>query len=121
MPVVWEKFPVRIVAREGQQNEFVTNAFLNVIPWSTRSDCTCGIAQRVSKRWSSVRIRTMFGRFVVATDAVPAPFGGGSVVPPPIDRIVEPPWTTVVVAVGPLPAIPAMLVPAQLPERWPMA
>ena len=91
MPVVCEKFPVRMVARDGQQNELVTNAFLKVIPWSTSRDCTWGIAQSVSKRWSSVRMRTMFGRFVVATVAVPAPFGGGSVVPPPIERIVDPP------------------------------
>jgi hypothetical protein len=50
----------------------------------------------------------MLGRFVVATTAVPAPFGGGVVVPPPIDRLVEPPRTIVVVAVDPCPATPAI-------------
>src|SRR5205085_3831244 len=51
----------RIEARLGQHEEFATKAFVKFTPWSTRSDCTVGIAQSESHRWSSVRIRTMFG------------------------------------------------------------
>src|SRR6185437_2144989 len=53
--------PVRIVERLGQQSELVTNAFVNVTPWSTSRRRTTGIDQSVSQRWSSVRMRTMFG------------------------------------------------------------
>lgn len=62
---------MRIVERLGQQNEFVTNALVKVTPWSTRSLRTFGIDQSVSQRWSSVRMRTMFGCLV------PAGGGGG--------------------------------------------
>src|SRR6185437_1541849 len=53
--------PVRIVERLGQQSELVTNAFVNVTPWSTSRRRTTGIDHSVSQRWSSVRMRTMLG------------------------------------------------------------
>jgi hypothetical protein len=56
-----EYSPLRIDARLGQHEELVTNALVKFTPWSTRSDCTVGIAHRESHRWSSVRISTMLG------------------------------------------------------------
>src|SRR5688572_23075497 len=55
-----------MLARLGQQRAFTTNAFVNVTPRPTRSRCTVGIAPSVSKRWSSVRTKTMFGRVAAA-------------------------------------------------------
>jgi hypothetical protein len=37
-------------------------------PWATSSDWRFGMAQSVSQRWSSVRIRTMLGLGVVAVE-----------------------------------------------------
>jgi hypothetical protein len=56
----------------------------------------------------------MLGRFVVATDTCPGPLGGGVVVPPPIEMLVDPPLTIVAVAVDPVPAIETLWL-----ERWP--
>src|SRR3954470_4541948 len=60
MSVLCEYFPVRIAVRLGQQSGSTTNPFVNVVPLSISCDCTVGIDSS-SKRWSSVRINTMFG------------------------------------------------------------
>ncbi len=61
MPVECEYRPVRIVARLGQQIGFTTKASGKLAPRSTSSRCTVGMAQSVSKRWSSVTTRTIVG------------------------------------------------------------
>jgi hypothetical protein len=58
---VCEYWPERIDARDGQHSDVVTNEFLNVIPCAAISRSTFGMSPSVSKRWSSERIRTMFG------------------------------------------------------------
>src|SRR6266508_1248560 len=60
-PVVWEYWPLRMLARLGQHSGFTTKLLVKVIPWPTSSDCTSGIASSVSHRWSSDRISTMLG------------------------------------------------------------
>jgi len=60
-PWLWLYWPVSSVARDGQHNGNVTNAFENVVPWSARRRCTWGITRIDSSVWSSVRITTMFG------------------------------------------------------------
>ena len=47
-PVVCEYWPVRMLARLGQQSGLTTKAFLKSTPWSTRSDWTFGISAIVS-------------------------------------------------------------------------
>ena len=55
------------------------------MPFATSSDRTVGIAQSVSQRWSSVRINTMSGRWLVTAA------GAGSRRPPcEPHRILEP-------------------------------
>ena len=44
-PVVCEYWPVRMLARLGQQSGLTTKAFLKSTPWSTRSDWTFGISR----------------------------------------------------------------------------
>src|SRR5438093_13073225 len=61
-PVVCEYWPVRMVVRLGQHSEFVTNPLSNVTPRAARRASTWGMADRVSQRWSSVRIKTILGR-----------------------------------------------------------
>src|SRR3954467_3492903 len=61
MSVPWEYFPVRIVVRDGQHSGLTTNASLNLTPLPISSCFTVGIRESSSKRWSSVRISTMFG------------------------------------------------------------
>src|SRR5207247_3823477 len=56
-----EYSPVRMLARLGQQSELTTNMFVKSTPCSTSSDRTFGMAHRVSHRWSSARMNTMFG------------------------------------------------------------
>src|SRR5439155_15854204 len=51
----------RMRARVGQHSGSEPYELLNVTPWSTRSALTSGMAHRVSHRWSSVRMNTMFG------------------------------------------------------------
>src|SRR5207248_5549671 len=55
-----------------QHTGVVTNALENVTPWSASRCRTFGIANSVSHRWSSVTIRTRFGR-----SSLPA--GGGGI------------------------------------------
>src|SRR5437764_8124214 len=50
-----------MLVRLGQHTGFDTNALANVTPWSTSMLVTFFIDQSVSQRWSSVRMRTMFG------------------------------------------------------------
>src|SRR6266496_1900901 len=61
-PVCREYCPVRMVARDGQHSDVVTNELAKVTPCPPRRVRTSGITAMVSHRWSSVRIRTMFGR-----------------------------------------------------------
>src|SRR6187431_2189641 len=72
MSVPWEYFPVRIVVREGQHSGLTTNASLKRTPLPTSSCLTIGMRESSSKRWSSVRISTMFGGEVVSERATPA-------------------------------------------------
>src|SRR5215211_2041759 len=58
-----------MLARLGQHSGFVTNPFANVTPFSTSWLCTVGMYDTVSERWSSVRMRTMFGRWAAAFPA----------------------------------------------------
>src|SRR6266516_1102434 len=61
-PVCREYCPVRMVARDGQHSDVVTNELAKVTPCPPRSFRTSGITPKLSHRWSSERIRTMFGR-----------------------------------------------------------
>ncbi len=61
-----EYWPVRIVARDGQQTEVVTNAFVNVIPCFASRFSTFVICETASQRWSSLRMTTMLGRLGAA-------------------------------------------------------
>jgi hypothetical protein len=49
-PVWCEYCPVRMLARDGQHSDVVTNAFENVMPRSTSSDSTFGIVSSWSQR-----------------------------------------------------------------------
>jgi hypothetical protein len=62
-----------MLALLGQHRGFVTNAFLNVTPLATSSDCTVGMNRNVSRRWSSVRTSTTFGRAYADADKASTP------------------------------------------------
>ena len=55
-------WPVRKVARDGQQSEKLTKLFANVAPWSPISELTLCITFIDSTVWSSVSITSTFGR-----------------------------------------------------------
>ena len=50
-----------MLERLGQHTGLETYPFEKLTPFATSSDRTVGMAHSVSKRWSSVRIRTMSG------------------------------------------------------------
>ncbi len=54
-------WPVRNVARDGQQSGKLTKLFVNVTPRSAISDCTFPITDADAAVWSSVMITTTFG------------------------------------------------------------
>ena len=60
-PLECEYWPVRMLARLGQQSGLETYPRSNEMPWPASSDTTVGIAETVSQRWSSVRISTTLG------------------------------------------------------------
>ncbi len=60
-------WPVRKVARDGQQSDMLTKLFSNVAPWLPISELTLPITRIDSTVWSSVSITTMFGRAWAAT------------------------------------------------------
>ena len=64
-----------MLARDGQHSEVVTKAFGKVTPCPPSNDRTRGMTDIVSARWSSVTMRTMFGR------------GFDGSFPPPMARI----------------------------------
>ena len=55
-------WPVRKVARDGQQSEYETKLLSNVTPWSAISDFTFGMTRIDSTVWSSVSRTMTFGR-----------------------------------------------------------
>ena len=67
-PWLWAYWPVRNVARDGQQSEKLTKLFANVTPWSPISELTLCITFIDSRVWSSVSITTMFGLPCAAAD-----------------------------------------------------
>jgi hypothetical protein len=89
--VEWEYSPVRIVERLGQQSEFTTNPFVNVIPLLASVVRTVGMCASSSKRWSSVRMRTMFGCTVNPVPLTASPSGFWTAIGP----LVVPCGTTV--------------------------
>jgi hypothetical protein len=69
---LWAYWPVRNVAREGQQREKVAKLLSNVVPWSASRVFTFPITRNDSTVWSSVMITTTFGRTRCCTDLAPA-------------------------------------------------
>ncbi len=77
-------WPVRNVARDGQQSEYETKLLSKVTPWSAISDFTFGMTRIDSTVWSSVMKTMTLGRVVACdlpdeaapfsapTDAIPA-------------------------------------------------
>jgi hypothetical protein len=61
-PLLWLYWPVRNVAREGQQREKETKLFSNVVPGATSRRWTLAITRSDSTVWSSVITTTTFGR-----------------------------------------------------------
>ena len=66
-------WPVRKVARDGQQSENEAKLLSNDVPWATSSRLTFFMTRIDSTVWSSVMITTMFGRFGGSEGAVGAP------------------------------------------------
>jgi hypothetical protein len=58
---LWEYWPRRAVAREGQHRDWVTNALSKVRPSSIMRDRTTGIRRSIFSSMSSVITNTMFG------------------------------------------------------------
>jgi hypothetical protein len=58
---LWAYWPRKVVALEGQHKERVTNAFLNVTPWSANKFCVLGMNRRSSGSISSVSMKSMLG------------------------------------------------------------
>jgi hypothetical protein len=59
---LWAYWPVRNVAREGQQSGHEAKLDSNVTPSSASNRRTFGIAASVDAVWSSVSMTTTFGR-----------------------------------------------------------
>src|SRR3954447_16380204 len=67
-------WPVRNVARDGQQSEYETKLLSNVTPWSEISVFTFGMTRIDSSVWSSVSKTMTLGRtaaFDLPDEAVP--------------------------------------------------
>jgi hypothetical protein len=60
-PVLWEYWPLRMVAREGQQSALETKAFEKLMPLALSTERVFGMYLRSSFRMSSVRMKTMLG------------------------------------------------------------
>ena len=66
-------WPVRNVARDGQQSANDAKLLSNDVPWATSRRLTFFMTRIDSTVWSSVMITTMFGRFGGPEWAVGAP------------------------------------------------
>jgi len=75
-----EYCPRRIVERDGQHKDTLTNAWENVVPCSASNALTCGITERSDRAMSSVNRNRMFGR-AAAADAGAALDVPGTTIP----------------------------------------
>jgi hypothetical protein len=69
-PVLWEYWPLRMVAREGQQSALETKAFEKLMPLALSTERVFGMYLRSSFRMSSVRMKTMLGLAVSTPNLV---------------------------------------------------
>src|SRR3989442_6666449 len=83
-PLCPDVSPVRIVDLVGQHSGLLSNALAKVTPWETKRLSTFGMYCKLSQRWSSVRIRTMFwgGMTVKESAEVAVPSGVTTVIGP---------------------------------------
>src|SRR5215218_10280130 len=64
-PVLWEYWPLMMVARVGQQSALETKAFEKYMPLSPNTERVFGMYLRSSLRMSSARMKTILGLAVV--------------------------------------------------------